>query len=493
MRRYKHSLSHYRLVTHDMGQLIPVAKMEVLPGDSFQQRTSALIRVTPLVAPVMHPVDIRIHHFFVPMRKLMNNDGDWEKFITGGKDGLGEGVTLPTLTSPPTTGYLANSLPDYLGIPPGVPDVTHLAMPIRAFNMIYNEYYRDQDLVEEVPVDDLKIPQIAWGKDYFTAARPWPQKGPDVTLPIGDSAPVVGDTTVPVVVDQATQLNAGGFEADGGAASNIRANGPPGGLPNGAVLWQNTGMRVDLTQAEAVNINEFRKAFALQRYQEARARYGSRFVDYLAYLGVRSSDARLQRPEFLGGGRATISFSEVLNTTSSVDGATPVDDLGHMAGHGIAALRSNKYRKFFEEHGYIISLLSVRPRNMYMNALNRSWTRQTKEDFFQKELEQIGQQEIKTQEIYAAEPPATVFGYQDRYSEYKTHPSTIHGEFRDQFDYWHFGRDFATPPVLNQSFTDCVPTKRVFAEQTQHSLWTMVNNSVQARRMVNTSGKSRIM
>ncbi len=494
MKRYKHSLSHYRLVTHDMGQLIPVAKMEVLPGDSFQQRTSALIRVTPQVAPVMHPVEVRIHHFFTPMRLLMDNPGDWEKFITGGKDGLGEGVVLPTLTSPAGTGYLANSLPDYLGIPPGVPDVQHLAMPIRAFNMVYNEYYRDQDLIEEMPLDELKIPQIAWGKDYFTAARPWPQKGPDVTLPLGEKVPIKG-----IGVATATGPVAGGERKETGGVTRTYANAWNANDVTHAVqieadpdLAGFPGIYADLSSAEAVNINEFRKAFALQRYQEARSRYGSRFVDYLAYLGVRSSDARLQRPEFLGGGSSTIAFSEVLNTTSSVDGATPVDDLGHMAGHGITALRTNKYRRFFEEHGYIITMMSVRPKNMYMNALNRSWSKSVKEDFYQKELEMIGQQEILTKEIYMP-GGETVFGYQDRYSEYKTHPSTVHAEFRDVFDYWHFGRNFESAPVLNQSFVDCVPTKRVFAEQTQHSLWTMVNNSVQTRRMVNKSGKSRIM
>lgn len=497
MRRFKHGLSHYRLVTHDMGQLIPVAKMEVLPGDSFQQRTSALIRVSPLVAPVMHPVDVRIHHFFTPMRLLMNNPGDWEKFITGGKDGLGEGVVLPTLTSTATTGYAESSLPDYLGIPPGVPDVSHLAMPIRAFNAIYNEYYRDQDLVTERLPDDLTVPNVAWGKDYFTAARPWPQKGPDVTLPLGTRAPVKGIGMRDGIYGS-PGLTA--TESDGAIRNYaLSKNSDPANISEGIIIEENAdvggipNIYADLSQAEAVNINEFRKAFALQRYQEARSRYGSRFVDYLAYLGVRSSDARLQRPEFLGGGRSSISFSEVLNTSADDEqGGGSRAALGHMAGHGISALRSNRYRRFFEEHGYIISLLSVRPRNMYMNALNRAWTKTTKEDFFQKELEMIGQQEVLTKEVYMA-GGETVFGYQDRYSEYKTHPSTIHGEFRSTFDYWHLGRNFSEAPVLNQSFTDCVPTKRVHAEQTQHVLWTMINNSVQARRMVNKSGKSRIM
>lgn len=493
MRRYKHSLSHTRLVTHDMGQLIPISKMEVMPGDSFQQRTSALVRVSPQVAPVMHPVEIRIHHFFTPMRLLLDNPGDWEKFITGGKDGLGEGVVLPTLTSPSVVGYAKNNLTDYLGIPPEIPDLNHLAMPIRAFNLVYNEYFRDQDLIVDRVRDDVTVPFCAWGKDYFTAARPWPQKGPDVTLPVGGDAPVHGigkteqlygstNTNVFETAQETSSVMASSAAID--TSFHIREDADNAGHP---------AIYADLSQADAVNVNEFRKAFALQRYQEARSRYGSRFVDYLAYLGVRSSDARLQRPEYLGGGRQRISFTEVLNTTSSVDGATPVDDLGHMAGHGIAAVRSNRYRRFFEEHGYILSLMSVRPVNLYMNALHRSWTKSVKEDFFQKELEMIGQQEVKTQEIYAAEPPTTVFGFTDRYSEYKSHPSTVHGEFRELFDYWHLGRNFESAPVLNQSFVDCIPSKRIFADQTSHTLWTQVQNHVQARRMVNKSGKSRIM
>ncbi len=283
MRRHKHGLSHYRLVTHDMGQLIPVAKMEVLPGDSFQQRTSALIRVSPLVAPVMHPVDVRIHHFYVPTRKIMDNTDDWEKFITGGSDGLGEGVTLPTLTSPATTGYEANSLPDYLGIPPGVPDIPHLAAPIRCYNEIFNEYYRDQDLVAKRSLDDITIANIAWAKDYFTSSRPWPQKGPDVTVPIGDSAPVMSDGTIPSAVGDTTGA-ARNLEWDN-ASANLLGSGGAHTIREG-INWVNTGMSADLSSAEAVNVNEFRKAFALQRYQEARARYGSRYTEYLRYLGV---------------------------------------------------------------------------------------------------------------------------------------------------------------------------------------------------------------
>ncbi|GAC77852.1 major capsid protein [uncultured marine virus] len=185
---------------------------------------------------------------------------------------------------------------------------------------------------------------------------------------------------------------------------------------------QKTGLVADLSTAEQISVNDFRRAFALQRYQEARSKYGSRYSEYLRFLGIKSSDARLQRPEFLGGGKTTINFSEVLNTTSSVDGATPVDDLGHMGGHGIASMRSNKYRRFFEEHGHVITLMSVRPKTMYSNGLHRKFSRTTKEDYFQRELQYIGQQPIYSRENYAqldADGGSDIFGYTDRFNEYK--------------------------------------------------------------------------
>lgn len=493
MKRSKHSLSHYRLVTCDMGKLVPVGLQEVLPGDTFQHSTSMLLRMSPLVAPVMHPVSVRLHHWFVPNRILWD---DWEDFITGGKDGAGAASPYPT--NPGSVTPAVGGLWDYLGVPTGkaFPAGALNLMPIQGYNMIYNEFYRDEDLAAELDDTNVNPANIAWEKDYFTAARPWSQKGPSVTLPIGSQATVktaAGDLVTGVQNPlRFLRANNGNLpptsETINWGTSGIAYGGTPGGTSVGQVYPSN--LYADLTNAEPPDIIDVRRAFALQRYQEARAQYGSRYTEYLRYLGVKSSDARLQRPEYLGGGKQTVAFSEVLKTGAGEDPAEPI---GTMKGHGIAAMRSNRYRYFAEEHGYIFTLLSIRPRSMYMDGLNRTWSRRTKEDYYQKELELIGQQEVFNREIFAqgTAADADVFGYNDRYSEYRHQYSGINGEFRTLLDYWHLARKFSSLPVLNESFIECDPAKRVFAEQTQHSCWIMVSHSIQARRLVgkNTIGR----
>lgn len=489
MKRVKHSLSHYKLTSMDMGELVPVSHIEVLPGDSMRFASSALIRVSPLVAPVMHPVTVRLHRFFVPYRLLW--DG-WEDFITGGSDGLGGSAgAFPTITHTATAGSLA----DYLGVPVGVAGLSLSALPFRAYAFIYNEMYRDQDLVAKVGFStasgadvttNTALQKVAWEKDYFTGARPWTQKGPDVSLPLGVSAPVVSDGTTLVQgravtdgTDRAVQVLASDGVSLVGATNAATAN----------FYWgTSTGLEADLSGATAAAVNDIRRAFALQRYAEARAMYGSRYTEYLRYLGVRSSDARLQRPEYIGGGKQTLAFSEVLQTA---EGTAPV---GTLRGHGIGAVRTRPSQRFFEEHGVVLTLASVRPRAMYTDGLHRSWAKRTKEEYWQRELEAIGQQEIFNQEVYAAAATKLgTFGYGDRYSEYRHHPSDVSGEFRSTLNYWHLARSFAAEPVLNASFVTCEPTKRVHVAQTNDVLWCMFNHSIQARRLVGPARTGRVL
>lgn len=510
MKRSKFSLSNYKILTCDQGELVPIGLQEVLPGDTIQHATSALIRVSPLLAPVMHPVEVRIHHWFVPHRLVWE---DWEKFITGGPDGMDASV-FPTITMPAVTGASIGSLADYLGIPTGVASLEVSALPFRAYSMIWNEWYRDQDLQTALTIDKTSGPDtttntalqnVAWEKDYFTSARPWTQKGPEVTLPLGEKAPVKGlavstGTTIasgsqPFVNDGTTTGPTGTNSLGAGGSMYAASKSAAGTAAATAFNATNSNVYADLTGATAASVNDIREAFAIQRYEEARARYGSRYTEYLRYLGVRSSDARLQRPEYLGGGKQKIQFSEVLGTSVGYNSADETDSyVGELKGHGIAAMRSNRYRRFFEEHGYVLTFLSVKPKTMYVQGLPRTWNRRVKEDFFQKELQHIGQQEVLNKELYAAHTtPEGVFGYQDRYDEYRRTESTIAGEFRDStLDYWHMARIFSSNPTLNGDFVKSVPTKRVYAVPSQDVLWVMANHSVQARRLVADSGKSFI-
>lgn len=491
MKRAKHNLSHYHLTTAEMGQLIPIGCVEALPGDTFQHHTNLLVRLSPLSAPIMHPVTVRVHHFFVPYRLAwLSGQENWEKFITGGPTG-DDAQVVPTSAVPGTAGDLY----DYFGIPPTEATGVDVNLcPIIAYNLIYNEYYRDQDLTTARTITDSSVAKVAWEKDYFTAARPWTQKGPDVTLPIGTSAPVKGIGTT-------------GTVGTGAAVNNVKeSDGTTRNYVDGSVIgsWYgeenptHTGfpnVYADLQNATGAKINDIRRAFAIQRYQEARARYGSRYTEYLRYLGVNPKDGRLTRPEYLGGGRTQLNVSEVLQTAPET-GTAPSNGfgVGDLYGHGISALRSNKYRRFIEEHGFIISLMSVRPKTMYMQGIHRSWLRQDKEDFFQKELQHIGQQEVFNNEVYAdAVNGEDTFGYQDRYREYREHPSYVSGEFRDVLKYWHMGREFATPPVLNSSFVECDPTKRIYQDQTNNPLWIMAQHKIVARRLVSKAAGGIIL
>lgn len=477
MARNKFSLSHYKLGTCDMGELIPIACVDALPGDTIQQNTNLFIRASPLLAPVMHPVHVNIYHFFVPYRIIWD---DFEDFITGGPDGMNASV-LPTATLTNTNAGVG-SLSDYLGIVGTALAASYSILPHRAYAMIWNEIFRNQDLQAELPLVKTSGPDITtslalqfanWDNDYFTSAKPWEQKGPAVNVPVNTTGTNVNVRTSGL---PNTDYNWGHTSANPALMSITNTPGAVGSVRFGT----NTGLQVSLMQ--------LREAFAMLRFEEARARYGSRYVEYLRYLGVRSSDARLQRPEYLGGGRQTIQFSEVLQTAEGTD---PVGDL---KGHGIGAMRSNRFRRYIEEHGLIMTLMCVKPKPIYVQGTPRMFRKKTRDEFWQKELEHIGQQEIQVGEVYSPSlAPGATFGYQNRYEEYRREPSRVSGEFRTtNLDYWHFARIFASEPALNAAFVSCQPTDRPFAVPSLDTLQFEAHHSIQARRLVSSGSSSYV-
>lgn len=489
MKRSKFSLSNKKVLSFDMGELVPVGLTEALPGDSIQQATSCLIRLAPMLAPVYHATHIYLSHWFVPHRLVWD---DFEDMITGGPAGTSvpehPTVEMSYAAGPPATGTgIIGELGDYLGVPPGIDGLEVSALPFRGYALIWNEWYRDQDLQTELTIDtssgadtttNMLLQRASWGHDYFTDARPWEQKGPAITIPLGDSAPV------------ASNLNAtGDYSILNTATDTYRKMATSSSFLERSAVDGVEGNRLfaDLQGASAITVSRLREALALQRYEEARARFGSRYVEYLRYLGVRSSDARLQRPEYLGGGRYPIQYSEVVQTA---EGSDPV---GELRGHGIGAARSNRFRRHIEEHGFIFTFACVKPKTMYVQGLARHWNRRSKEDYWQKELQHIGQQEILNKEVYAAGPnPDDTWGFGNRYDEYRKAWDTVAGEMRDTLKFWHFGRSFPSQPALNGDFVKCTPNENPFAVPSADVLYAVVNNSIQARRVVSGAANSFI-
>ena len=492
-KRSKFSLSHYVLKTCKMGYVLPVGLVEVLPGDSFRHATSVFMRLAPMLAPVMHPVTVRIHHWFIPTRLLWD---DFEDFITGGPTNT-DVSEFPTVTAP-SGGFAVGSLADHLGLPSKIDGIEVSALPFRAYNLVYNEWYRDQDLETEKALSLASGPDTTtatdllrcdWERDYFTTARPWPQKGPDVSVPVN----AAGEGSISITGSLTSQPRFNWTDSTSGdspvSMRGDRIGATASGKDWAALSWKDPALTGEVTgiSVGSVNINSLREAFALQRFAEHRTMYGSRYVEYLRYLGIKASDARLQRPEYLGGGKQTVQISEVLQT------AEGTDPVGTLRGHGIAAMRSNRYRRFFEEHGFVLSIMLVRPKAIYMQGIPRSWLRRVREDFFQTELQHIGQQEVYTKELYGAAPAGEdgglkVFGYQNRYDEYRGYESYVCGEFRDILDYWHLARSFGNEPVLNADFISATPSERIFAAQQNDQLYCMINHSLQARRLMSKFG-----
>lgn len=480
-------LSHDVKLSCNMGELIPTLVMPVVPGDHVQLSGEMLIRLAPVLAPLMHRIDATVHYFFCPNRILWPN---WQNFISGRSLYPGSPSSPPALPQydlQSAGGQVPafQRLADYMGCPPTAtvgwtPTTTTMlvsALPFAAYDRIWFEYYRDQNQqfpgTDPVPLADgtnvivnVALKNRAWEHDYFTSALPWAQKGASVEIPMSQGNGVTAGTRV-------TRAGTTTPPVSGAASVN-------------SVSSDFLDASSNHLQIHAGTINDLRAAYKLQEWLEKNSRGGTRYKETLiAHWNVNSSDARLQRPEYITGIKTPVIITEVLNTTGPIQGTTNTTQ-GTMTGHGTAFSKGQAGTYFCEEHGYIIGILSVLPKTAYQQGIPKDFLKSNYLDFGFPEFAHLGEQPIDQNELsaYLVNPGTTTFGYIPRYAEYKFMLNRVCGDFRTSLNYWHMGRIFASQPALNATFVVSDPTTRCFSvtDPTVQHLWIQVVHHIKALR-----------
>lgn len=487
------NLSHDFKFSGNMGNIIPTLVLECIPGDKFRVGCKTLTRFLPMVSPVMHRMDLKTEYYFVPNRLVWPN---WEKFIVPGAET--PLPAFPTWRVNPANAATYSKLLNYMGIPdpntiPGAVETEDInAIPMAAYQMIYNEYYRNQDLDGEVPFtlsDGNNVGTIptlidmrvrGWAKDYFTSALPTAQAGAAVDIPLGDVVVKPTATGFAGIFRRASDLvPTVGPEVEVDPANSELVTGPTNIR---SIYDPNSTLEVD-----PVTISSLRNAFRLQEWLERAMRGGKRYVESIwSFFKVKSPDARLQRPEWITGVKTPVQISEVLNTTGTED--LPQ---GNMAGHGIVVLSEDKYGTYYcQEHGFVIGVMSVVPAPSYMQGIPKFFKKiYDPYQYYWEQFANIGEQEIKMHELYAYDAFSdTTFGYTPRYIEYKQQPNRVAGQLQTTLKHWSLVRIFDSTPVLNSTFVHIDPatTDRIFAvvDPAEDKLIFHVHHQISASRQM---------